>query len=251
MNVADIMTQPVITVQPETRIAEAARLMLQHRVSGLPVVDPGGAMIGIVTEGDLLRRAELGTERHRPHWLELLLGPGRLARDYIDTHARAVGEVMTENVASVAPDDTLPDVVRLMEKRHVKRLPVIKEGRLVGIVSRANLVRALMRAQTCSAATRTKDRTDRQIRDQILAEICKQSWGPCFSVDAKVSGGVVELYGCITDDRERTALQVLAENIPGVAAVHHRLTWVEPLSGLVVLDESPTEAAHAQDEPRL
>jgi len=247
MNVADVMTSPVITVTAETKIAEAARLMLLHRISGLPVVDATGAMIGIVTEGDFLRRSELGTERQRPRWLELLMGPGRLARDYVDTHARRVGEVMTENVASVAPDDELPGVVRLMEKRHIKRLPVIEEGRLVGIVSRANLVRALGRSQARSAAARPKESlTDRRIRDQILAEIARQAWGPRVGVDLKVSGGVVELHGCITDDRERTALQVLAENIPGVKAVHHHLTWVEPLSGLVIPDEDDPAASTRQ-----
>src|SRR5262249_48926235 len=138
----------------------------------------------------------------------------------------------------------LLDVVQLMEKRRVKRLPVIQEGRLVGIVSRANLVRALVRSQARSAGSRSKDgRTDRQIRNQILAEMANQAWGPHFAVDGKVEGGVVELYGCITDDRERTALQVLAENVPGVKTVHHHLTWVEPLSGLVIPDDDPGVSA--------
>jgi CBS-domain-containing membrane protein len=153
MNATDIMTQPVISVALETKIAEAARLMLQHRISGLPVVDQSGAVVGIVTEGDLLRRSEIGTERHRPRWVELLIGPGRLAGDYIDAHARKVGEVMSENVVSVIPQETLPEIVRLMERRHIKRLPVIEDERLVGIVSRANLVRALVRTLTRPTAT--------------------------------------------------------------------------------------------------
>jgi CBS domain-containing protein len=170
MNAADIMTQPVITVTPETKIAEAARLMLQHRISGLPVVDGKGAVIGIVTEGDLLRRSEIGTERHRPRWVELLIGPGRLARDYVNAHARTVSEVMTESVASVAPHDMLPDVVGLMEKRHVKRVPVIENGRLVGIVSRANLVGALVHTLTrTAAADAAANSSDAQIRERILS----------------------------------------------------------------------------------
>src|SRR6266699_3027821 len=152
MNAADIMTKPVISVGPEATIAAAAQLMQQHRISGLPVADKTGVVVGVVTEGDLLRRAELGTERHRPRWIELLIGPGRLAWDYVDAHARKVGEVMTETVVSVTPRETLPDIVRLMETRHIKRLPVIENGRLVGIVSRANLVRTLVRRLTQSIA---------------------------------------------------------------------------------------------------
>jgi len=183
MNVADIMTQPVITVTPETKIAEAARLMLQHRISGLPVVDGKDAVIGVVTEGDLLRRSEIGTERHRPRWVELLIGPGRLAADYVDAHARTVGEVMSQGVASVKPQDPLPEVVRLMEKRHVKRVPVIENGRLIGIVSRANLVRALVHSRTRTAAADAAANTsDAEIRDRILAVISKEPWGPRFSV---------------------------------------------------------------------
>ena len=230
MKTVDIMTQPVITVTPETRIAEAARLLLQHRISGLPVVDDGGRVVGIVTEGDLLRRSELGTERQRPRWLELLMGPGRLARDYVDAHGRTVGEVMSEDVASVTPQDALRDVVRLMEKRDIKRLPVIEDGRLVGIVSRANLVRVLVHAMTRAAVPRS----DMEIRESILSEIAKEPWGPRFSVDVTVENGVVELHGSITDERERTALRVVAENVPGVKAVRDRLVWVEPLSGFVV-----------------
>ncbi len=246
MNAADIMTKPVISVAPEATIAEAARLMLQHRISGLPVTDKSSAVVGVVTEGDLLRRAELGTERHRPRWIELLIGPGRLARDYVDAHARKVGEVMTENVVSVTPQDILPDIVRLMETRHVKRLPVIEDGRLVGIVSRANLVRALVRRLTQSKAGSGKGVfDDGEIRDRILAEIRKEPWGPRYSVDVAVNDGVVELHGSLTNDRERTALRVAAENVPGVKAVRDHLVWVEPLSGMVIPAEGsgPVDAA--------
>jgi CBS domain-containing protein len=235
MNVADIMTQPVITAAAETKIAEAARLMLQHRISGLPVVDGGGRVVGILTEGDLLRRSELGTDRHRARWVEFIIGPGRLALDYVDAHARTVGEVMTKNVASVTAGDGLPEVVQLMEKRHVKRVPVIDNGRLVGIVSRANLLRALVHAMTRTAlADAAVSHSDAEIRDYVLAEIAKEPWGPRFSVDVTADAGVVELHGSITDERERTALHVLAETAPGVKAVRDRLVWVEPLSGVVI-----------------
>jgi CBS domain-containing protein len=235
MNVADVMTKRVISVTPETPIADAARVMLEQRISGLPVVDANGAVVGIVTEGDLLRRTETGTDRLRSRWFELLIAPGRLAHDYVHSHARKVGEVMTHEIASVAPDDTLAKVVELMESRRIKRLPVIEEGRLVGIVSRANLVRALLDKLPEGAGKETAG--DAEIRERILAEISRQPWGPRASVSVLVKGGVVSLYGSIIDDRERTALQVLAENTPGVKAVHDNLVWVEPVSGMVI----PTE----------
>lgn len=231
MKVADVMTRAVISVTPETPIAEAARQMLDNRVSGLPVVDAAGTVVGIVTEGDLLRRAETGTVRTRSRWLELLTTPGRLADDYVHSHARQVGEVMSRDVAAVAPEAPLATVVRLMEARRIKRLPVIDGGRLVGIVSRANLVRALLDSL---AAPNSPGSGDAAIRDAILAEIDKQPWGPRASVDVSVIDGVVDLHGSITDDRERAALQVLAENTPGVKAVRDHLVWIEPISGFVI-----------------
>ena len=236
MNVADIMTRTVISVTPETTIAEAAQLLLQHRISGLPVVDPGGAVVGIVTEGDLLRRAETGTQRRHARWLEFLIAPGRLAREYTDANARNVGEVMSEEVVSATPRDALSDVVEVMERRRVKRLPVIEAGRLVGIVSRANLVRALVQGMAKPSGTSDDSviASDAELCGRILAEIARQPWGPRASVDVRVTDGVVELHGTIIDDRERTALQVLAEKIPGVKAVRDNLVWIEPVSGFVI-----------------
>lgn len=236
MNVADIMTRTVISVTPETTIAEAAQLLLQHRISGLPVVDAGGAVVGIVTEGDLLRRVETGTQRRHARWLEFLIAPGRLAREYTDANARKVGEVMSEDVVSATPRDALSDVVEVMERRRVKRLPVIEAGRLVGIVSRANLVQALMQNLAEASGTSGDAGTggEVEIRERVLAEIARQPWGPRSSVDVRVKDGVVELYGSITDDRERTALQVLAEKVPGVKAVRDNLVWIEPVSGFVI-----------------
>ena len=232
MQVSDIMTRTVITVTPETAIAAAAELLLQHRVSGLPVVDSAGAVVGIVTEGDLLRRTETGTERHRRHWLEFLISPGRLAQEYADANARRVGEVMSPQVVAAAPQDDAADAVALMERHNVKRLPVIEAGRLVGILSRADLVRALLRSLSRPAAAAVAD--DDEIRRRILAEIARQPWGPRASVDVRVAAGVVELHGSITDERERTALKVLAENTAGVTAVRDQLVWIEPMSGIVV-----------------
>src|SRR3954453_1733900 len=237
MKVSDIMTHPVLTVTPETTIGEVAELMIGHRISGLPVVDPAGAVVGIVTEGDLLRRAETGTERRRARWLEFLIAPGRLASEYAHAHGRKVGEVMTDTVLTAGPDNAVVDLIDLLERRRIKRVPVIDGGRLVGIVSRANLVRALLR--NLPRDTDASAVPDREIRDHIMAEIAKQPWGPRASVDVRVENGIVELNGAVTDDRGGPALRVRPEKRPGGKAVRDRLTWVEPLSGFVVPADGP------------
>ena len=231
MKAADVMTRQVITVMPDATIEEAARLMLRHRISGLPVADRDGAILGIVTEGDLIRRAEIDTEKQRPRWLELLVGPGRLAEEYVRAHARKVAEVMTTKVISVAPEASLREAVTLMEAKHVKRLPVIDGGRLVGIVSRANVMEAVV---GLLSGTPVGTVSDAEIRKRILAEIDRQPWGPRGSVEVTVIDGVVALDGTIMDERARTALRVAAENVPGVRAVHDHLTWVDSVSGIVI-----------------
>lgn len=232
MNAAEIMSHPVIGIGPDEPIAEAARRMLQHRISGLPVTR-GDTLMGIVTEGDLLRRAETGTERRRPRWLELLVGPGPLAADYIAAHGRKVGEVMTGTVVSVTPQEALSAVVDVMEERHIKRVPVIEQDRLVGIISRANLVRALVQRLT-EAAAAEPNATDTEIQDRVRAILEREPWGPRFSVEVTVKDGIVQLDGAVTDDRERTALRVAAENVPGVKGVRDRLIWVDSVSGFVL-----------------
>src|SRR5215470_13084776 len=143
MKARDVMTRNVICIAPDASVLEAVRLMLQHKISGLPVVDGRSRVLGIVTEGDFLRRTETGTERKRPRWLEFLVGSGPLARDYLRSHARRVDEVMTHDVETVTEEAQLGDIVTLMEKYRIKRVPVVRDGRVVGIVSRANLLRVL------------------------------------------------------------------------------------------------------------
>ncbi len=139
----DIMTSPVVTVEPDVAVLQAVRIMLQRRMSGLPVVDKEGGLVGIITEGDFLRRAETGTQRRRPRWLEFLVGPGRLAQEYAHSHGRKVSEIMTPDPVTVEEGAPLDDVVKLMEKRQIKRVPVVRGNNVVGIVSRANLLHAL------------------------------------------------------------------------------------------------------------
>ena len=225
MNAADIMVQPVITVAPDTSVADAARLMLQHRISGLPVVERSGSVVGIVSEGDLLRRAETGTERRRPRWLEFVTAPGRLAHDYAQAHARKVAEIMTAKVVSVAPHEPLEEIVRIMERRRLKRLPVIEAGRLVGIVTRADLIRAFV--DSLPQPERRTIVPDAEIRERIVAEIARQPWARRATIEVHVLRGEVELRGTITEERARAALRVIAENVAGVRAVRHRLVWLE------------------------
>jgi predicted transcriptional regulator len=195
-----------------------------------------------VTEGDLLRRAETGTERKRPRWLEFLVGPGRLADEYTRTHGRKVTDVMTADPQTVTEDTPLEEVVKLMEKRRIKRVPVVRGETVVGIVSRANLLHALagvVREVKPALAS------DQAIREQLLAELARQSWAPIALIDIVVRNGVVELWGTVTDERERQAIKVAAENIPGVKEVNDHLAWVDPTSGMVFYQPNEPPAAKA------
>jgi CBS domain-containing protein len=227
MRVKDVMTSNVICIGADEPVLKAARLMLQNRISGLPVIDKDGELVGIITEGDFLRRSELGTQRQRSKWLEFVVGPGRLAQEYTHSSGRKVEEIMTPDPWTIVEDQTLEAVVDTMERHHVKRLPVTRGGRMVGIISRANLMHALA---SLSRDTAPPPAGDSAIRDKILAAVAKQDWAPRINVIVK--DGVAELHGIITDDRERQGLIVAAENVLGVKRVVDHLVWVEPMSGL-------------------
>jgi CBS domain-containing protein len=231
MKVSDVMTSAPVTTSPDASLEDAVSLMVKTRVSGLPVVDSKGALIGIITEGDLLRRVELGTLRAPAGRLAAFLTPGRAAHDFVHTHGQRVGEVMTGEVISTTADTPLSEVVALMETRQVKRLPVVHRGRLIGIVSRADLLRALAKLLS---ERRVVSISDVDLRKRVLAEIDKQRWATRANLDITVENGIVELRGAVTDDRERLGLRVIVENTPGVKDVHDRLIWVEPLSGTVL-----------------
>ena len=233
MRAKNIMTAPVVSVEPDATVAQAVEIMLQNRISGLPVVDKDGHLVGIVTEGDFLRRAETGTERRRRRWLEFLVGPGRLAAEYTHSHSRKVEDVMTRDPITVSEEAPLEEIVELMERHQIKRVPVVSEQHLVGIVSRANLLQALA---SVSREARPIAQTDETIRSLLLAEFANQKWGPPapIYVNPIVRNGIVELWGTITDERERQALIVAAENIPGVKAVKDHVVSVDPISGLLL-----------------
>jgi CBS domain-containing protein len=243
MKAKDVMTPNVVTIAPDASILEALRLMLQHRISGLPVVDKNGNLAGIVTEGDFLRRAETGTERKRPRWVEFLLGPGTLAKDYVHSHARRIEEVMTPGVRTIAEGAELDEIVALMEKHRVKRVPVVRGNALVGIVSRANLLHALA---SLSREATPGSKSDEAIRAGVLAELEHQSWAPRHMIDVVVRNGVVELWGTVIDPDQRDGARVAAETVPGVKSVKCHIVWVEPMSGMAFSDpEDETDEADA------
>jgi CBS domain-containing protein len=231
MKASDIMSARVISITPDANVLEAIRLMLLNHISGLPVIDASGALVGVVSEGDFLRRAETGTERKRPRWLEFLMGPRRMADEYVHTHARKVEEVMTREPITITEDTSLDEIVQVLERRRIKRLPVVRGTQVVGIVSRANLLRALA---SLGAAAPPPAKTDVAIRRQLLAEFDKQTWAPVALIDVVVKDGVVQLWGTITEEAQGEALKVCAENIPGVTSVVSHLTWIEPMSGMVI-----------------
>ena len=225
MKAADVMARAVVTVHPGARILDAIRLMLDQRISGLPVIDSGGELVGILTEGDLLRRAETGTEKHRPQWLEFLRGPGKQAEDYVHTHGRRVEEIMTREVATVGEDAPLDEVVRLMEKKRIRRVPVVTSHKLAGIVSRADLLRALFKLLDQDAPAPTGDAA---LRVQVIEELRRQNWGGRSRVSVVVTDGVVYLEGFIYDLREREAMRVAAENVSGVKEVRDHIDYLDP-----------------------
>jgi len=236
MKAQDVMTRDVISIDPDATVLQAARTMLQHHISGLPVIDKEGNLVGVVSEADFLRRRETRTERKRGRWLEFLIGPGRMAAEYSHTHGSKVSEVMTTEIVSVNQDDALEDIVEAMERHRIKRVPVLCGGQVVGIITRSNLVHAMVSLARNAEPTASDDVT---IRERLQAEIKEQQWAPAATVNVVVKDGVVELWGVIIDERQRQALKIAAENIPGVKAVHDHLAWVEPTSGMTIeADES-------------
>lgn len=229
MYVSDVMSSNVICVHAESRIVDAIRLMLDKHISGVPVVDGGGKVVGMVTEGDLMRRAEIGTQKQHASWLSWLVSDARRAQDYFHSHTQRVSDVMTADVISVSPTTPLDQAVALIEKNRVKRLPVLREGRVIGILARADVLRAIMRQLAADT-----DPTDAEIGLRVEEELKKQPWAPLEMVDVTVRSGVVELRGMVTDPRFKDALRVLAENVPGVVGVKDYLIWAEPATGVAL-----------------
>ena len=229
MRAADLMTRNVVTVDEEASVEEAAALMLRHRVSALPVLDRSGKLIGIVSEGDLMRRAELGTERERSWWLELITANSDLAVDYVKAHGRTVGEVMTRKPITASPNTPINEIAVLLEEHAIKRVPILDRGKLVGIVARANLLQAL--AGLKLAAPASKAGKDAEIREEILARLSGAPWRP-WLLNVTVHDGIAELWGIANGMEAKTAAGVTAENAPGVVSVKNHIivrphSWAE------------------------
>lgn len=239
MRAHQIMPRDVITVSPETSVADAVNTMLEKQISGLPVVDGVGKLVGILSEGDFLRRGEIGTQRRRTRGLQFLVGPGKAAAEFVHERGRRVEEVMTGDPITASEDTTLGQLVQLMEKHNIKRLPIVRDSRLVGIVTRTNLLRAV-----ASFAREIPDPTadDDHIRKRVTRAIEQNDWRP-LGLQVTVRNGVVHLHGTVTDYRWRDAAIVAAENVSGVKQVHDHLCWVDLYSGMYLNSEEDAKRA--------
>ena len=216
MRAIDVMVRDVVTVRPDTDVAEAIKFLSEHDVSALPVVDVAGNLVGVLSEADLIHRAEIGTEKQRPWWLEAVTGASTLAEEFAKSHGKRVGEIMTDGAISVAEETPLSEIAAIFERKRIKRVPVVKDGKLVGIVSRSNLIQALA---SLVGRVDQHDETDRQIRIELLSRLKDQPWTGFGERNVTVGNRVVHLWGLVGSVAERKALLALAEGVPGVSRV--------------------------------
>lgn len=231
MQARDIMCTPVFSVAPDTPVKEIAALLLEKRISGVPVLDEG-RLVGLVSEGDLLRRHEIGTDRaKRPGswWLRMFSAADQTPADYVKTHAGCARDIMTREVITIMPETPLAEIATTLESHGIKRVPVMRDGELVGIVSRANLVQAL--AGMRPATVRVTPPADQAIRGRLQAELERQSWWRQAASNVIVTDGVVHYFGAIESDDEQDAARVAAENIPGVRGIEDHRVRFHQLAG--------------------
>ena len=220
MNAGDVMIREVVTVGPDTPVMQIARLLLSRGISGVPVVDEEGALVGVVSEGDLLRRVEIGTERRRGSWRAFFTGTATLAEEYVRSHGTVARDIMTRDVVSVSRTTPLGEIADLMEQKHIKRVPVLEEGRLVGLVSRSNLLRAFasQRAEPSASAA-----DDSALREALLAELGRQIWSRRTENTVVVTDGVVHLWGLVATPEEMRAVELAAQGVAGVTGVRNHM----------------------------
>jgi CBS domain-containing protein len=220
MKAKDVMTTKVATVGPDMPINAIAALCLDRHISAVPVIDDDRRILGIVSEGDLMRRGE--TERRPSWWLAAFSNAEELAREFTKTRGIRAKDVMTREVLTVTEETPIATIAELLEKRRIKRVPVVRDGRIVGIVSRADLLRALAVQDIKPMVPVTQD--DRVIRDQLLAVLKREPWADTHLLNILVSDGVVHLWGLVGSDAEQKALRVAAETTPGVLGVEDHLS---------------------------
>jgi CBS domain-containing protein len=227
MQVRDVMVSPVITVEADATVRDVAKTLLEKRISAVPVVDNAGKVVGIITESDLMRRAEAGTERPYSWWLRFLAGEAAIAAEYVKSHANKVEDVMTTDVVTAVPETLVHEIATLLEEHQIKRVPIVdKDGNLVGIVSRADLIQAVATVQPKLEMALP----DSAIRERLLGELKDHPWAHTHNLGITVKNGVVDLWGCTQSSAERKAIRVMAEAIPGVSAVNDHLV-TSPIFG--------------------
>jgi CBS domain-containing protein len=219
MKAADVMVTNVISVTPDVLVQDVAYILLSNRISAVPVVDDGDRLLGIVSEADLMRRAEAGTGRHRPWWLAMLTGRDIGAVDYVKEHSRKITDVMTSKVVTATPDTSLQDIATLLEKNGIKRVPIVRDGKIVGIVSRANLLQALATTRKPHDA----DVNDSEIRESLMGRLRAARWGHPALMNVIVQDGTADLWGIVDSQAEKKAVRVAAEITPGVRGVNDHL----------------------------
>lgn len=221
MKALDVMVTQVVTVTANATVQEVAEILVKHRISAIPVVDDQGKLVGIVSEGDLMRRTEIGTGERRSWWLRLLAREEALAADFVKANARKVKDVMTRDVIVAEPRTPLDEIVALLENNSIKRVPIVSNGQIVGIVSRANLVQAFAALyKELHLETAPNDAT---IREKLMQRLSKEPWAHTSRLNAIVNDGVVDLYGMVKSEIEKNAVRVAAESTPGVRAVNDNL----------------------------
>jgi CBS domain-containing protein len=227
MKAADVMVTNVISVGSQASVQEVAGVLLQNRISGVPVVGPRGELVGIVSEGDLMRRPEAGTERRQSWWLALLTSSEGMASDYIKSHSRKVVDVMTASVVTATPETPVREIANLLEKHGIKRVPIVSDGKVVGIVSRANLLQALASVKNMPPGTTD----DASIRAKIASKLANEPWTKPSLMNIIVHDGTVDLWGIVDSQTEKKAVRVLVESTAGVRAVNDNLIIPSAISG--------------------
>jgi CBS domain-containing protein len=228
MKAADVMVSNVITVGPDATVQEIAHILLKHRISGVPVTGAKGELLGFVSEGDMMRRPEAGTERRYSWWLAMLTSSQGLASEYIKSHSRKVVDVMTRRVVTATPDTPIGDIATLLEKHSIKRVPIVADGKVVGIVSRANLLQALASFKNVPPGGTTDDAS---IRAELVSKLANEPWTKPSFMNLIVHDGTVDLWGVVDSQTEKKAVRVLVESTQGVRAVNDNLIIPSAMSG--------------------
>jgi CBS domain-containing protein len=214
MKVAEVMTRNIVSVPPDAAVRDIARLMLQHRISGVPVVDVEQRVLGVVSEGDLLRRPEIGTDQADRGWLSMFISDEKQARDFIKSRARTAREVMTQPAICVTAETSLEEAVGVMERHGIKRLPVLDQGRLAGLMTRADIVRAWVRQKAAPLSE-----TDRELHERVAARLDSLAWAESARINVEVEEGVVRLWGAVQSATQRDAIVVAVRSLDGVKDV--------------------------------